>query len=120
MCRVKDLSTRYPLDKDKAIGQLGGETKIFYSMLGKFESMTLLASFNEMRDAVNEKDFAKVKNKVYKRRSWLHRGGRHPLCVLTHAGTISVRTIRKMLSYYPTLIERFIAFRANRREGSLQ
>jgi HPt (histidine-containing phosphotransfer) domain-containing protein len=113
------MSTKYPLDIDKAIGQLGGETQIFYSMLGKFESMSLLASLEEMRDAVNEKDFAKIKNKAHSMKGasgYIGAGGIHYACYHMQEQFLNEQ-YEEMLSYYPTLIEQSIAFRTYSREA---
>jgi hypothetical protein len=42
-----------PIDINKALEALGGEKKIFYSMLGKFEQMILNKSMVEIAEAVN-------------------------------------------------------------------
>ena len=41
MNRVVDLSIDKPIDVEKAITLLGNQTKIFYSMLGKLELLSL-------------------------------------------------------------------------------
>jgi len=49
-----DFTIDKPIDIDKALEALGGENKIFYSMLGKFEEMILNKSMDEIASAVNE------------------------------------------------------------------
>ena len=59
------LSTQYPIDTISAIQGLSGETAIYFSMLAKFEPLSLLVSLEEMKDAVNDKDYTKIKNKAH-------------------------------------------------------
>lgn len=65
MCRVINLSTKFPIDTSSAISALGGEASIYYNMLGKFEPMSLLVTLEELADAMNEQDFTKIKNKAH-------------------------------------------------------
>ena len=107
MYRVIDLSTKHPIDIDKAIAQLGGERQIFYSMLGKFESMSLLSSLEELRDAVNERDYAKIKCKAHSLKGasgYIGAGAIHYSCYHMQEKFMNEQ-YEMMLLYYPTLIE---------------
>ena len=57
MNKVHDFSLDQPVDVKKAIEALGGEQKIFYSMLGKIEDMSLNPTMIAMATAMDEKDF---------------------------------------------------------------
>ena len=57
MNKVHDFSVEKPIDIKKAVEALGGEEKIFYSMLGKLEKMSLNPTMINLADAINERDF---------------------------------------------------------------
>ena len=96
-----------PLDTEKAIASLGGEHRIYYNMLGKFEPMSLLSSLEELRDAVNDKDYAKIKSKAHSLKGasgYIGAGGIHYSCYHIQEQYLN-ESFEKMLSYYPTLVE---------------
>ena len=63
--RVVDLSVDTPIDVPRAIELLGNQAKIFYQMLGKLEKLSLNPALTDISQAINERDFAKYKNKVH-------------------------------------------------------
>ena len=63
--RVVDLSVDTPIDVPRAIELLGNQTKIFYQMLGKLEKLSLNPALTDISTAIDERDFAKYKNKVH-------------------------------------------------------
>ena len=64
MNRVVDLSVEKPIDVAKAIVLLGNQTKIFYQMLGKLEQLSLNPSLEALAQAVEERDYPKMKSKA--------------------------------------------------------
>ena len=63
--RVVDLSVDTPIDVPRAIELLGDQTKIFYNMLSKLEKLSLLPTLTDTAQAIDDRDFAKYKNKVH-------------------------------------------------------
>lgn len=119
MCRVVDLSVQFPIDTKKAIEALGGEKTIFYSMLGKFETMSLLSTMEELRDAVNELDYSKIKNKAHSLKGasgYIGAAGIHYSCYHIQEQYLA-ENYDKMVQYYPTLIEQVIQFRLYSRQA---
>ena len=83
MCQAINLSTQYPIDTQMAINALGGETKIYFQMLDKFEPLSLIPTLEDLRDAVNEKDYTKIKNKAHSLKGasgYVGAGGIHYSC----------------------------------------
>lgn len=60
-----DLSLQFPLDIQKAIELLSGERNIYFTMLGKFEVMSLVPVMTDMALAVNLHDHLRIKNKAH-------------------------------------------------------
>ena len=65
MNRVVDLSIETPIDVAKAIVLLGNQTKIFNQMLGKLEVLSLNPSLEALAQAVEDRDFPKMKSKAH-------------------------------------------------------
>ena len=61
---VKDinLDVTVPIDMPTAVENLGGEASMFYSMLSKFESMTLETTLRDMISAYDNVDYEQLKN----------------------------------------------------------
>ena len=52
-------------------------------MLAKFEPMSLISTLEELRDAVNDKDYTKIKNKAHSLKGasgYVGAGGIHYTC----------------------------------------
>ena len=82
-------------------------------MLAKFEPMSLLPTLQEMAQAVNEKDYNKIKNKAHSLKGasgYIGAGGIHYACYYMQEWYLH-EDYEKVLDYYPTLIELAIAFR---------
>lgn len=107
------MSLKYPLDPQKAIESLGGSESIYYSMLSKFEPMSLISSLEDMAKAVNEKDPAQVKGKAHSLKGasgYIGAGGVHYSCY--HIQEMFLQEdYETMMAYYPALVEEAIKFR---------
>jgi len=60
-----NFSTETPIDIGKALETMGGEEKIFYSMLGKLGEMSLEPAMNDIASCITNRDFEQIKNKVH-------------------------------------------------------
>ena len=113
MCRVLDLSLKFPLDPQKSIESLGGSESIYYNMLSKFEPMSLISGLEDMAKAVNDKDWAQVKGKAHSLKGasgYIGAGGVHYACY--HIQELFLREdYDEMIQYYPSLVEESIKFR---------
>lgn len=54
---VLDIDISTPFDTKKAIEGLGGDPKLYYTMLAKFEDMGLTKYMNDCAQAVEEQNF---------------------------------------------------------------
>ena len=63
--QVLDIDISVPIDIKKAIEGLGGEPFMFYTMLAKFEDMSLIKQMSECAKAVDERDFLEMKNAAH-------------------------------------------------------
>ena len=50
-----------PIDFNNAIDSLGGNKKLFYSMLNRLEVMSVSCSMSQITDSMKRQDWAKMK-----------------------------------------------------------
>ena len=62
---VLDIDISTPIDTKKAIEGLGGDPFMFYTMLAKFEDMSLTKQMQECAKAVDELDYLEMKNAAH-------------------------------------------------------
>lgn len=113
MNKVHDFSLDLPIDVKKAIEALGGEQKIFYSMLAKIESMSLNPSMVQMAAALDEKDYEQVKNKAHSLKGasgYIGASIVHYTCFQIQEA-FQAEDYKKMIDYYPQLVEACIQFK---------
>jgi len=65
MTMAHSFSIETPIDISKALELMGGEEKIFYSMLGKLGQMSLEPALNDIAMYITTRDFEQIKSKVH-------------------------------------------------------
>lgn len=118
MSRVVDLSIKNPIDVTKAIELLGGEASIFYNMLGRLETISLLPTLKDLAIAFDKKDFAQIKNKAHALKGasgYVGASRVHYSCYQIQEH-YTMGNYEEMLLYYPTLIESTVEFRVYSRK----
>ena len=88
-------------------------------MLGKFEGMSLSVSLEDLRDAVNDKDYSKLKCKAHSLKGasgYIGAGGIHYVCYHIQE-QFAMEHYDEMILYYPTLIEQAVAYRLYSRQA---
>ena len=118
MNRVVDLSIDMPIDVQKAIILLGNQTKIFYQMLGKLEMLSLNPSLEALAQAVEERDYSKMKSKAHSLKGasgYIGASCLHYSCYHIQ-DQFMAGNCEKMLDYYPLLIESAIDFKIESRK----
>ena len=118
MNRVVDLSIDKPIDVARAIVLLGNQTKIFYQMLGKLEVLSLNPVLEALAQAVEEKDYPKMKSKAHSLKGasgYIGASCLHYSCYHIQDQFINGK-YEKMLDYYPLLIESAIDFKIESRK----
>ena len=58
---MNNLDVSEPIDSTNAIGSLGGNKKLFYSMLNRLEVMSVSCSMSQITDSMKRQDWAKMK-----------------------------------------------------------
>ena len=104
---VVDQSEKRAIDAQKAIELLGNHPKIFYQMLGKLEDLSLGPALDSLADAVERRDFAKMKSKAHSLKGssgYIGATNLHYSC--NHIQEqYAAGNYERMLEYYPLLIE---------------
>ena len=59
--RASEFSIDIPIDIENVIGHNGFSKQFYYDLLMKFENMTLLIAMEEIRKAVDAKDYPNIK-----------------------------------------------------------
>lgn len=110
---VLDIDIQTPIDIKKAIEGLGGEPFMFYTMLGKFEDMSLIKQMSECAKAVDDGDYLEMKNAAHSLKGssgYIGASHLHYACYFIQEHFIYER-YDQMMEYYPTLIEAAVEFR---------
>ena len=118
MNRVVDLSIETPIDVAKAIVLLGNQTKIFNQMLGKLEVLSLNPSLEALAQAVEDRDFPKMKSKAHSLKGasgYIGASCLHYSCYHIQ-DQFMAGNFERMLDYYPLLIECSIDFKIESRK----
>ena len=118
MNRVVDLSEKDSIDVEKAIELLGNHPKIFYQMLGKLEELSLDPALEAMSDAVNLRDFGRMKSKAHSLKGssgYIGASNLHYSCFHIQEQYVA-GNYERMLDYYPLLIESAIEFKVESRK----
>jgi len=60
MIKVKDLDISQPIDMDTPVRDLGGNTQLFYMMLGRLEAMSLQPIMKKIKDAIAVQNYEQM------------------------------------------------------------
>ena len=63
--KVQDLKINSPLDIETPIRQLGGNVSLYYTMLGRLETMSLHSNMKAIAIAVESQDWNQMKTKAH-------------------------------------------------------
>lgn len=110
---VFDIDISKPIDTKKTIEGLGGEPIMFYTMLGKFEDLSLTKQMGECAKAVDDQDYLAMKNAAHSLKGssgYVGASHLHYACYFIQEHYIFDR-YEQMMEYYPTLIEAAVVFR---------
>lgn len=113
MAKAHDFSTETPIDVKKALETMGGEQKIFYSMLGKLTKMSLDPAMNDIAACINNKDYENMKNKAHSLKGasgYVGAGILHKCCFDIQEAFLN-KDFALMVSHYPALVEASIQFK---------
>ena len=61
LIKVNNLDITEPIDCKNAVESLGGNRKLFYSMLTRLEVMSVRCSMSQITDSMQRQDWAKMK-----------------------------------------------------------
>lgn len=128
---VIDADVSQPIDVKKAIEQLGGNPFVFYSMLEKFEDMSLITCMNsiaqdvekcmEKQDAPDEdkkEEFKQFRDDAHSLKGasgYICASHLHYACYFIQEHFQDER-FKQMMEYYPTLLEAAVEFRVYSRQ----
>ena len=102
-----------PIDMQKAVQLLGGNTRLFYNMLGKLESMSLVPSMKGIADAMVAEDYLDMKAKAHSLKGasgYIGASNVHYSCFQIQA-QFEAKNFPGMIEYYPMLVESAIEFK---------
>ena len=111
--RVLDLKTKYPVDEETPIKLLDGNVKLYYSMLGRLERMSLQPNMLALASAVEKGDHMAVKNKVHSIKGacgYVGASRLHYVCYKIQDLHFQA-AFDEMMGKYPKLVESVIEFK---------
>lgn len=113
MKNLVDLKTETPIDLKKAVEILGGQKSIFFKMIAKIESSTLVPTLKDLAIAYDKKDYPQIKNKAHalKGATGYVGASRVHYCCWRIQELFTAENYEEMMEYYPSLIEYCLEFK---------
>lgn len=110
---LQDINTDQPIDLITPVINLGGQKKIFISMLKQLEEMSLNSCMDQIANSLNNHDWKEMKtvaNQLKGAASYVGSGRVYYICY--HIDTaFHANDFMRMIEYYPLLVESCIEFK---------
>ena len=111
--KVYNLDVSQPIDISKATSLIGGNKKLYINMLSKIEVMSLSSQLNQIADAINNKDWPKMKMAAHTLKStsgYVGAGKLHYSCYYVQSTWVAQDFVG-MVNFYPLVVEASIEFK---------
>ena len=111
--KVHNLDITNPVDINTPVDSLGGNNKLYFAMLSRLEGMSLSMCMQQITDAVDNKEWLKMKNAAHSLKGasgYVGASKVHYACYYIQKA-FNANNHQEMIEYYPLIVEACIEYK---------